>query len=182
MLLEIEWWNFNSGSDKFKIFIAKVPFTLHPLVGILHNSITAKREKILALLKPPKKASKIVLSLPKWNKWEKGRWFLVFAHQEQGKDISVVVWPFSWLIIKLWMKILPTCGLSPCAAFKTRSCSGFDLWIVPAWKLKKQAGVSDWTCGLSLCGAFKTKRCSVFGLWIVLVGMILLDSVSVLKG
>ena len=31
--------------DETKIFIYKVPFTLHPLVGLMHNSTTAEKKK-----------------------------------------------------------------------------------------------------------------------------------------
>ena len=34
--------NSNSGSHKTMIFIDKVPFTLHPLVGLMHNNTTSK--------------------------------------------------------------------------------------------------------------------------------------------
>ena len=34
--------NSKSGSHKTKIFIEKVPFTFHPLVGLMHNSTTLK--------------------------------------------------------------------------------------------------------------------------------------------
>ena len=37
--------NSNSGSDKTKIFIDKGPFTLHPLVGLMQNSTTAREQK-----------------------------------------------------------------------------------------------------------------------------------------
>ena len=37
--------NCNSGSVKTKIFIDKVPFTLPMLVGVMHNSTTAKQPK-----------------------------------------------------------------------------------------------------------------------------------------
>ena len=38
--------NSSSGSDKTKIFIDKVPFTLHQLVGLMHNRTNAKEQKI----------------------------------------------------------------------------------------------------------------------------------------
>ena len=126
------------GVTKLRCLLPRCPLLFTRWLGYCTIALLQREKKKLALLKPPKKTSKIVLSLPKWNKWEKARWFLVFAHQEQGKDISVVVWPFSWLIIKLWMKILPTCGSSQREALKTRSCSGFDLCIVPVWKLKNK--------------------------------------------
>ena len=45
--LEIMWsvWesrNSKSGSHKTKIFIDEVPFTFHPLVGLMHNTTTSK--------------------------------------------------------------------------------------------------------------------------------------------
>ena len=66
-----EWRNSNSGSDKTKIFIDKAPFTLHPLVGLMHNSTTAKEQTNWPCWCLQKKASKLILSLPEWNKWEK---------------------------------------------------------------------------------------------------------------
>ena len=40
-----KWQNSSSGSDKTKIFIEKVPFTLHQLVGLMHNRTNAKEQK-----------------------------------------------------------------------------------------------------------------------------------------
>ena len=37
-----EWQNSNPGSDQSKIFIDHGPFTLHMLVGLMHNITTAK--------------------------------------------------------------------------------------------------------------------------------------------
>ena len=59
-----KWQNSSSGRDKTKMFIDKVPFTLHPCVGLMHNSITAKEQKKIAQSMPLKKTSKLVLSLP----------------------------------------------------------------------------------------------------------------------
>ena len=41
-----KWQNSSSGSDETKIFIYKVPFTLHPLVELIQNSTNAKEQKI----------------------------------------------------------------------------------------------------------------------------------------
>ena len=68
----IFFWNFLgfrkkqnsiSGSKKTNICIDKLPFTLHLLVGLIHNSTTAKELK-LAQLMPSKKKSKLVFLLP----------------------------------------------------------------------------------------------------------------------
>ena len=64
-----------SWSDK--TVIDKVPYTLHPLVG--HKGNTEREQKKMALLMPAKKTSRLVWSLPEWNKWEKSREFCVFA-------------------------------------------------------------------------------------------------------
>ena len=40
-----KWQNFISGSDKTEIFIYKVPFTLHSMVEVIHNSTNAKEQK-----------------------------------------------------------------------------------------------------------------------------------------
>ena len=37
-----KWQNSDSGSDKTKIFMDKVPITLQPLVALMHNSTTIK--------------------------------------------------------------------------------------------------------------------------------------------
>ena len=37
-----KWQNSSSGSDETKIFIYKVPFTVHPLVELIHNSTNPK--------------------------------------------------------------------------------------------------------------------------------------------
>ena len=65
--------------------------------------------------------------------------------------------------------------LSSRRALKTKSCSKFDswivpastlknrdcdLWILPAWSLQNERGVPDGTHGLSLHGALKTRRWS----------------------
>ena len=42
-----------SGSDKTDIFIYKVPFTLHLLVELTHNSTNAKEQKIGQVKKEP---------------------------------------------------------------------------------------------------------------------------------
>ena len=39
-----KWQNSSSGSDKTKIFIYKVSFTLHLLVELIHNSTIAKEQ------------------------------------------------------------------------------------------------------------------------------------------
>ena len=43
-----------------------------------------------------------------------------------------------------------TRGSSPRGALKTRSCSGFDSWIVLVWSLNKQEGVLDFMVSMLL--------------------------------
>ena len=40
-----KWLNSSSGSDETKLLIYKVPFTLHPLVELIHNTTNAKEQK-----------------------------------------------------------------------------------------------------------------------------------------
>ena len=56
--------NSNSGSPKTKIFIDKVPFTLHPLVGLMHNITTAKEPQKMARLMPSKRSVKVSFVTP----------------------------------------------------------------------------------------------------------------------
>ena len=63
----------------------KVPFTLHPLVPLLHNSTTAKEQKNVPGHCLKKRASKLVWSLPEWKKWEKGRGFVCPCIKERCK-------------------------------------------------------------------------------------------------
>ena len=44
-----EWQKSNSGSDTTKIFIVKVPFTLHMLVGLMNNRTAAKKNNWLGM-------------------------------------------------------------------------------------------------------------------------------------
>ena len=57
-------------------------------------------------------------------------------------------WPLTQGVVPDWIH-----GSSLRGALKTRRCSGFDSYIVPAWSLKKTGGVPDWTRGLSLHSA-----------------------------
>ena len=67
-----KWQNSSSGSDETKIFfIYKVPFTLHLLVELIHNSTNAKEQKNRTSQCLQKRASKLVSSLPEHKKWEK---------------------------------------------------------------------------------------------------------------
>ena len=64
-----------SGSDKTsftetEIFIYKVPFTLHSLVELVHNSTNAKEQKNWKSQCLQKRALKIVLSLREQKKVE----------------------------------------------------------------------------------------------------------------
>ena len=65
-----KWRNSISGSDETKIFIYKVPFTLHSLVELIHNSTNAKEQKNRTSQFLQKRASKLVLSLPEHKKVE----------------------------------------------------------------------------------------------------------------
>ena len=72
-----KWRNYISGSDKTKIFIYKVPFTLHSLGELIHYSTNAKEQKNRTTQCLQKRASKLVSSLPEH---KKRRGFSVFAH------------------------------------------------------------------------------------------------------
>ena len=60
--------NTKSGSHKTKIFIDKVPFTIHPLVGLTHHF---KRTNALAQLLPPIMSIEVSFVTPGTEKIEK---------------------------------------------------------------------------------------------------------------
>ena len=65
-----------SESDKAKIYIYKVPFTLHPLVELFHISTNAKEEEKLNQSMPSKKSVKVSFAT---SGTQKSRGFFVFA-------------------------------------------------------------------------------------------------------
>ena len=58
-----KWQNSSSGSDKIKIFIYKVSFTLHLLVELIHNSTIAKEQTNRTSQCLQNRVSKLVSSL-----------------------------------------------------------------------------------------------------------------------
>ena len=74
-----KWQNSISGSDETEIFIYKVPFTLHLLVELIHNSTICKRTKKLDKSMPSKKSLKVSFVTSGTQKVED---FFVFAHIE----------------------------------------------------------------------------------------------------
>ena len=65
-----KWQNSISQSDKTEISIYKVPFTLHALVELIHNSTNAKEQKNWTSQCLRKRASKLVSSLLEHKKIE----------------------------------------------------------------------------------------------------------------
>ena len=65
-----KWQNSSSGSDKTKNLIYKVPFTLHTLVELIHNSTNAKEHKKSDKCLQ-KTVSKLVLALLEYKKLDK---------------------------------------------------------------------------------------------------------------
>ena len=73
--------NSNSGCHKTSIFIDKVPFTLHPWIGLIDTNTNAKEEQICPSVSIQKSALKLVLWHPEW---KKGRSFSVFAQMSES--------------------------------------------------------------------------------------------------
>ena len=53
--------NSTSGSNETNIFIDKVLFTLHPIIGLIDTNTNSKEEKYISQWKHPKKGIKVSL-------------------------------------------------------------------------------------------------------------------------
>ena len=59
-----KWQTSISGSDKSSIFIDKVPFSLHPWIGLIDNNTTKKEQQLFLSVSIKKRPLKLVSSLP----------------------------------------------------------------------------------------------------------------------
>ena len=66
-----DWQNSNYESDKIKNFTNKVPFSLYPLVGLMHNETIKKKKKKMAQLLPSKKVIEVSFVTAEMEKLEK---------------------------------------------------------------------------------------------------------------
>ena len=53
---------------KTSFFIDKIPFTLHPWIGLIDNKTNAKQKQRCPSVSIQKRALKVVLLLPEWKK------------------------------------------------------------------------------------------------------------------
>ena len=70
----------------------------------------------------------------------------------------------------LWTRLIYLTPGQTCEALKTRSCCGFNLWIIHVWEEFNQLihpTRPDWTRGLSPHAALNTRSCLGLDSWIV---------------
>ena len=99
-----KWQNSSSGNDKTKIFIYKVPFTLHPVFELINNITKAKKQKKLDKSMPSKKSVKVSFVTSGTQKMrKKGRGISVFAPLQIHSKLQACLALVSFLLFK-WFK------------------------------------------------------------------------------